>query len=66
MSRPQTDTPAASTVRVRLHRARRQAVTEFEKLIYTTIDTTIMFNAVELLESELLCAQAYPTPKTVH
>lgn len=62
MSRPHILNPAPSTIRCRLHRARRQAIKEFERLIYTTTDTKVMFNSVELLESELLCAQAYPTP----
>jgi hypothetical protein len=62
MSRPFISNPTPSTLRSRLHRARRQALKEFERLIYTTTDTRTMFSAVELLESELLCAQAYPTP----
>jgi hypothetical protein len=60
MPRLKTDTPALSTVRCRLHRARRKAIAEFTKLAYSSTDVSAMFTALELLESELITNTAYP------
>jgi hypothetical protein len=60
MPRLITPTPAPSTIRCRLHRARRRAIAEFTKLAYSSTDVSAMFTALELLESQLIVDTAYP------
>lgn len=58
MSRQKTDTPAPSTLRVRLHRQRRQLLKQFEALLLVTPQES-MFTITEMLEAAELERIAY-------
>lgn len=46
MSRPMTDTPAATTLRVRLHRKRRKLLSDLQQLVYSK-DNNVALNALQ-------------------